>query len=95
MVVEKVLEMVKSIKGVSACYKDSIQVYRESHKGVQVQVHDFEGFDDDWGEVPADYDVEALEAFEELLQSKAVKSGWGVYYFDDFVVVVDYDSEDV
>lgn len=62
-----------------------------------VDIHDFEGFDDDWSEVMRKYEhPKAVEAFEEAIES-GVRKDWEdeEVWFDGFCVSVYYDSYDI
>lgn len=63
-----------------------------------VTVEDFEGFDEDWEEVDAEYDVEAVDAFLEMLEAECSSyegDYYVVYYFEGFAVKVGYASFDI
>lgn len=65
---------------------------------VYVEVQDFEGFDEDWSEIYADYDEDAVDALREWLEEQCVSSYgdfYEIYEFEDFFVKVGYTSMDV
>lgn len=62
-----------------------------------VDIHDFEGFDDDWSEVMRKYEhPEAVRAFEKAIE-RGVRKDWEdeERWFDGFCVSVHYDSYDI
>jgi hypothetical protein len=65
---------------------------------VFVEVQDFEGFDEDWSEIYADYDEDAVDALLEWLEEQCVSS-YGDFYefyeFEGFYVKVGYASMEV
>ena len=63
-----------------------------------VTIEDFEGFDEAWDEVEAEYDVEAVDAFLEMLEAEAVSEEgdyYHVYQFEGFSVQIGYASFDI
>ncbi len=63
-----------------------------------VTVEDFEGFDESWDEVDAEYDDEAVDAFLAMLEAEcsSYKGDYYVVYdFEDFSVKVGYASFDI
>jgi hypothetical protein len=65
---------------------------------VFVEVQDFEGFDEDWSEIYADYDEDAVDALLEWLEEQSVSSYgdfYEIYEFEGFFVKVGYASMDV
>lgn len=72
----------------------------EMRKGVlYFTVNDFEGFDEDWGEVMHDFtDGELVEEIEDALEEMAdevVGDFYVEYYFGDAIVEVGYTSYDI
>lgn len=75
-----------------------VDVYERMDGTIRVTVQDFEGFDEEWSEVEADYDEDAVDAVYERLEAEASEAE-GDYYryfqFDDFTVVWGYASMDI
>jgi len=75
-----------------------VDVYVRMDGTVRVTVQDFEGFDDDWSEIEADYDEDAVGAVYERLEAEASEVSGDYYHyfqFDGFTVVWGYASMDV
>ena len=65
---------------------------------ISLTVLDFEGFDEDYGEVMAHYDEEAVASLLEWLEEHCVsmeENFYTIYYFDGFEVSVGYESYDI
>jgi len=66
---------------------------------IDVTIHDFEGFDDDWSEIMRDYDnPEAVSDFEEMLEEQCESQEgdfYVTYHFDGFDVQLGYSSFDI
>ena len=102
MTIAEVMKMIEAM-GNDAGYE--ITVIDDCDTIIEVQIHDFEGFDDDYSEVMREYDnPEAVEAFEEMLdeQYDCALEDYGTPYFGDYAVRFDgfnvevhYDSEDI
>lgn len=75
-----------------------VDVYERMDGTIRVTVEDFEGFDEEWSEVEADYDEDAVDAVYERLEAEASEVS-GDYYryfqFDGFTVVWGYASMDI
>lgn len=86
---ELVMEMLAKV--------EDVRVY-EQGECLFVEVQDFEGFDEDWSEIDADYDEEKVDALLEWLEEQCQES-YGDFYeyyeFDGFYVKVGYASMDV
>ena len=93
MTVEMVMEMLEALG-------QDVDVYtrQEDELEVHVTVCDFAGFDEDWCEVEADYDEDAVEAVHDTLEETCV-SWCGDFYhyfqFEGFSVVWGYESFEV
>lgn len=91
MTFEKMIATIKAL-GADASY-------RVSGRKIRVDLHDFEGFDEDWDEIMRDYDdPEAVSAFEEMLENECIyQSGdfYTTYCFEGFSVVLGYTSFDI
>lgn len=65
---------------------------------IDVTVEDFEGFDDDWCEVDAEYDDDAVDFFFEWLEEHCDSHEgdyYHYYYFGDLEVEIGYASMDI
>ena len=75
-----------------------VGVYERMDGTIRVTVQDFEGFDEGWSEVYADYDEAAVDTVYERLEAEASEAE-GDYYryfqFDGFTVVWGYASMDI
>lgn len=73
--------------------------YYEYDGILHVTLEDFEGFDDSWEEIDREYDdVDAVEAFEAMLDSEAVSvegDFYVTYHFVGFDVCLGYASFDI
>ena len=75
-----------------------VDVYERMDGTIHVTVQDFEGFDEEWSEVEADYDEDAVDAVYERLEAEAseVEGDYYRYFqFDGFTVVWGYASMDI
>lgn len=75
-----------------------VDVYERMDGTICVTVQDFEGFDEEWSEVEADYDEDAVDAVYERLEAEAseVEGDYYRYFqFDGFTVVWGYASMDI
>lgn len=66
---------------------------------ISIDFNDFDGFDDDWGEVDRDYDnpekVDGMLEFLEKHCSSKEDGYYTIYHFDGFDVQVGYTSYDI
>ena len=75
-----------------------VDVYERMDGTIRVTVQDFEGFDEEWSEVEADYDEDAVDVVYERLEAEAseVEGDYYRYFqFDGFTVVWEYASMDI
>ena len=75
-----------------------VGVYERMDGTIRVTVQDFEGFDEEWSEVYADYDEDAVDTVYERLEAEAseVEGDYYRYFqFDGFTVVWGYASMDI
>ena len=66
-------------------------------QGIEVNVNDWEGFNEYWEEIKREYDlrVEIIQDFLKLACIKTVEELYKLYVFDDFTVSWGYCSYDV
>lgn len=65
---------------------------------IEVIVEDFEGFDDDWCEVDAEYDEDAVDLFFEWLEEHCDSHEgdfYHSYYFGELEIEIGYASMDI
>ncbi len=76
---------------------EDVSVYEYAGR-ISLTVMDFEGFDEDYCEVMADYDEEAVDSLLEWLEEHCAsmeEDFYTTYYFDGFEVRVGYESYDI
>lgn len=82
---------------INACGYDVDFLY--DHGVMHLTIEDFEGFDDDWGEVMRDYDnpdaVDALLDWLNVNSNFKVEEFYTIYSFDGFSVELGYTSFDI
>lgn len=65
---------------------------------IDVTVEDFDGFDDDWCEVDAEYDEDAVDFFFEWLEEHCDSHEgdfYHSYYFGELEIEIGYASMDI
>lgn len=75
-----------------------VDVYERMDGTIRVTVQDFEGFDEEWSEVEAGHDEDAVDVVYERLEAEAseVEGDYYRYFqFDGFTVVWGYASMDI
>lgn len=75
-----------------------VDVYERMDGTIRVAVQDFEGFDEEWSEVEANHDEDAVNVVYERLEAEAseVEGDYYRYFqFDGFTVVWGYASMDI
>ena len=92
MTMEMMKEQLKAL-----CKDISFLEYGDENK-LDVTVEDFEGFDEDWDEVYADIDDDAVNTMVEWLESHCDSHEGDFYYyytFGDLVVCLGWASYDI
>lgn len=73
--------------------------YKVKNNEIDLVINDFEGFNEDWGEVDREFnDLEAVEDTLDWLEENADKIEGDIYqfyYFSEIVVCVGYTSFDI
>lgn len=87
--------MVEALEALGA----DVDWFALSDGSFDVDLQDFDGFDDDWGEIDRDYDdPEAVEAFLDMLDASCLSRDgdyYITYHFDGFDVRLGYASYDI
>lgn len=91
MTYEKVMEMAMALgEDAVVCSGDG---------WIDVEIQDFGGFDEDFGETPREYDdEEAVDGFLQMLDDECVSRGGDLYvdfHFDGFTVQLGFSSFEV
>ena len=76
---------------------DSVS-YSVHEDHIDVTVEDFEGFDEDWCEVDAEYDEDAVDGFVEWLEEHCDHHEgdyYHSYYFGELEIEIGYASMDI
>ena len=87
---EQIIEMLEKVG-------DSITYY-VSGSEIDVVVQDFDGFDEDWCEIDADYDEDAVDGLTEWLEEHCDSHDgdfYHYYYFGEIEVCFGYASFDI
>lgn len=87
----------KMIAAIEALGNDAF--YDIVDRTINVTLHDFEGFDDEWCEIMRGYDNEqAVENFLKMLANECISfkdNFYKDYEFGDFTVSLGYESFDI
>lgn len=91
MTMEQIIERLETIKADAD--------YKVNGTDIDLTINDFEGFDEDWGEVDREFnDLEAVEDVLDWLEENADKvegDFYQYYYFGEIIVCVGYTSFDI
>lgn len=73
--------------------------YSKTKNKINIDLYDFEGFDDDWNEVFRDYDnPDSVKELCDWLENNCIskkESLYSIYYFDNFSVELGRFSFDI
>ena len=98
MTIEMMWKMVEELGADASLWQNDLMEVKEDG-GFDVTLHDFAGFDDEWGEVEREYDDgEKVVAFLETLERECVSHDgdfYVTYHFEGFYVEIGYTSYDI